>query len=438
LRKNKKTMKKGIIKTFLLLVLTLVLLGSLPAQNSLSLSVEGAVTYALENNKMMRNAQLSVEESQAAYRATLLQGLPQVEARLDYQNYFNAMAYLGPMTFTFNPTSNLNLSVGQLIFSGSYIVGLQMQKIYQEITEVNYRKTDIDIRAQVMSSYYLVLISQRSLEILEQNVENMEDVIEKTRALVLVGILDETDFDQIALQKTNIENAVKSAERQIELATNLLRMQLGVNAQTDIILTDDLFSILAQSNVNKTLQTPYDVQNNYDFQLMVLQRDISKKRINMERAKFLPTITGFYNYTEKIKKPELDFSPKNVIGLNVNIPIFSSGSRYFGLKQAKIQYQSVQNQMDFVSDQLSIQEKQLRQNLKTAIELYEAQSENIELARRVYQNIYRKYEQGVISGLDMTTASTNLLQAENSYIMAIMQLLDAKTALDKFLNQIQY
>jgi outer membrane protein len=406
------------------------------AQEKMELSLDGAISFALEHNRLIKNASLSMEESQAALRATIAQGLPQVDATLDYQNFFNAQAYLGPMTFSFNPTSNLNLSVGQLIFSGSYIVGIQMQKLYQEMTEINYQKTDADIRAQVVTSYYLVLVSQRTLEILEQNVINISDVIQKTEALVLVGILDETDFDQILLQKTNLENAVRSAQRQLELARNLLRLQLGVSAQTEIILTDQLFSLLAILNPEKTSQTTYDLNQNLDFQLMMIQRDMAKQKLNLEKVKFLPTVAGFYNHTEKIKKPELDFSPKNVIGFNVSIPIFSSGARYFSHTQAKIQYEMAQNQLDLVSEQLSIQESQLRQNLKTAIEQYQVQKETIELARRVYDNTYRKYQQGVISGLDLTTANTNLLQAENGYLMAIMQLIDAKTSLDKFLNQL--
>jgi outer membrane protein len=429
-------MKSNNKRKLLILTVTLFFVHGLAAQNRLELSLDGAVNFAVEHNKMMQNATLSVQEAQAAYRSTIAQGLPQVDATIDYQNYFNSKAYIGPMAFTFNPTSNLNITVGQLIFSGSYIVGIQMAKLYHEITEISSRKTETEIRSQVMNSYYLVLISERSLEILEQNVLNMEDVITKTNALVTVGFLDETDADQIKLQKTMLENAVKSAERQLELATNLLRMQLGVNAQTEIVLTDQLFSILAQADVTKTMASTYDVNQNPDFQMMLLQRDISKKKLNMEKAKFMPTITGFYNYTEKIKKPELDFSPKNIIGLNIGIPIFSSGARYFSHTQAKLQYKAVQNQLDFVSDQLSIQEKQLRQNLKTANDQYQAQKENIELARRVYNNIYLKYQQGVISGLDMTTANTNLMQAENGYNMAIMQLLDAKTSLDAFLNQI--
>jgi outer membrane protein len=418
-------------------MLTIFLSGStMYAQNKLELSLKAAMDYAVENNKMMQNAGLSIEESQAALRATIAQGLPQVEAKMDYQNYFNSRVYLGPMTFEFTPTSNISLSVGQLIFSGSYIVGIQMAKLYREMTELSYEKTEADIRAQVMNSYYLVLISKRSLEILEQNVKNMDDVIVKTDALVTVGILDETDADQIKLQKMLLENAVKSAERQLELATNLLRMQLGVNAQTEISLTDDLFLLLSLADIDKTMNTMYDVQANTDFQIMIIQRDLAKKRMNLEKTKFLPTIAGFYNYTEKIKKPELDFSPKNIIGFNISLPIFTSGVRYYSHAQAKIQYQAAQNQLDFVADQLSIQEKQLRQNLKTAKEQYDAQIENIQLARRVYDNIFLKYQQGIISGLDMTTANTNLLQAENGYIMAIMQLLDAKTSLDKFLNQI--
>ena len=406
------------------------------AQGRLELSMEGAVNYAIEHNRMMQNASYSVKESQAGLKSTIAQGLPQVEAKIDYQNFFNSEASIGPMTFEFKPTSNLNFSVGQLIFSGNYIVGVQMSMLFREMSEVNLKKTDADIRAQVLKSYYLVLVSAKSKEIMEKNVNNLDDVITKTNTLVSAGVLDGTDRDQIAIQKTMLQNAVRSAERQLEMALNLLRLQLGVSANTEIQLSDNLESILLKVRPEQAKQNSFDLQQNNDFQLMMLQRKLAAKKVLMEKSKFLPTVSGFYSYTEKLKEPELDFSPKQIIGFNISIPIFSSGSRYFSHAQARYQQKAVENQLELLSDQLSIQEKQLRFNLKTAIEQYQAQKENAELAARVYDNIYLKYQQGIVSGIDMTTANSNKLQAENSYIMAIMQLLDANTEMIKLTNQL--
>ncbi len=419
-----------------ILIMLLILSVQLRSQTKLELSVESAVQHALQNNKQLKSASLAMLEAHESFKATIAQGLPQADAKMDYQDFFNAKAFIGPMAFTFNPTSNLSFSVGQLIFSGSYIVGIQMAKLYKELSEVSYQKTDADIKAQVINTYTIVLISEQSKSILEKNVSNMEEVLSKTDALVKVGILDETNRDQIALQKLMLQNSVKTAERQLEMALNLLRLYLGVSADTEIILTDGLLNLMAKADIKSSQESGFALQNNVDYQLMSLQKDLAYKGLLMEKVKFLPTATGFYSHTEKLKKPQLDFSPKNIIGINVSIPLFSSGKRYFEHNKAKYKLLSMDNQLALVGEQLQIQEKQLRYNLKSAIELYEAQKENVELARRVYDKIYLKYQQGIVSSLDLTTANSTMLQQENSYNMSLMQLLEAKTALDKLLNKL--
>lgn len=425
-------MKYVLISSLFVLLATLF---PLKAQERLELNVDAAVAYAIQNNKQLRSASLGRLEAQASHRATITQGLPQLEAAYDYQNFLGAEANLGPMVFEFTPTSNLNIRASQLIFSGSYIVGIQLSKLLKEISKVNYKRTDAEIRAQVINTYNLILISERSKDILLQNVENLREVKKRTASLVAVGILEETDRDQITVQLTMLENAVRTAERQTEMAYNLLRMHLGASADTDIVLTETLLQIMAAADIDRTLNTPFDINKSFDYQLMQLQRDIASRQLAMERVNFLPTAAGFYNYTEKIEKPELDFQPTTVVGINVSIPLFTSGTRYFNQAKARYNLQSVENQVALVADQLLIQERQLRYNLQNAFEQYETQQKNIELAQRVYNNIYLKYQQGLASSLDVTTSNTNLLQAENDYVMTIMQVLEAKTELDILLNK---
>ena len=406
------------------------------AQDKLYLSLDSAKIYAFEYNKSLVNAGLEVDAAGERLREAIAQGLPKVDATIDYNNYFNSTASLGAMSFTFNPTSNLNVSLGQLIFSGSYIIGIQTAKLFKEVTETSLEKTELDIKAQVSQAYYLGLVSERSRKIVEANLSNMKDILVKTKAMVNVGIAEELDYDQLSVQENMLENALKSSERQVELSLNMLRLQMGLDAGIDIILTDSLESIVSNSDFSASLLKPFELSNNYDYQLLQLQTAISEKQVLMEKAAYLPTITGFYNYTEKIKKPELDFAPKHVIGFNISIPIFASGLKQARVNQAKIGLKEAENQKELVSEQLLIQERQLRYNLKTALEQYESQKANAEVSERVYKNIKLKYQQGIVSSLDLTTANSNYLQTENSFIASYLQLLNAHIEIEKFLSNL--
>jgi outer membrane protein TolC len=412
------------------------------AQGELNLSLEEAQQYALEYNKVLENAGLAVDAAQEFLWESISMGLPQVDASVDYSNFLGAEIEIKfgegmPVSrIPFKPTSNLGLTVGQLIFSGSYIVGLQTARIYKDLQESVYDKTELDIKGQVISSYYTVLVAEKSHEIIIQNLENINDVYEKTSAMHSVGMAESTDVDQIAVQVTSLENTAKSAERQIELAYNLLRLQLGTDVNTDIRLSDSLESILLRINFDAALADQLDLNENIDYRMMNTQQMLSEKQVSLERMTYLPTITGFYSRTEKILRPDFDMTPPNLLGFQMNIPIFSSGSRKSKVDQAKIDLVTTLNNKSLLTDQLLVQEKQYRFNLRTGLEQYESQMENVEVSRRVFNNINLKYQQGLVSSLDLTTANNNYLQAESGYITALVQVLNAKLDLDKLLNNL--
>jgi outer membrane protein len=423
--------------------LTLVLLmllsttNTLFAQQRMKLSLDEARSYALEHNRRLIGANHAIDQSQLALRETIRQGLPQVNASVDYSNFFGSKATLGNFPgfeIEFNPTSNLSISVGQLIFSGSYIVGIQTAKLFKEITETNREKTELEVLTQVSQAYYLALITKKSREIVAANQENMSDLLEKTKALVQVGIAEEIDYDQLSIQAVMLENALRASDRQHELSLNMLRLQMGLPADADIVLSDDIEVVLAKADFHQSLATQFSIDNNLDYKLLSLQTNIAGRQIDLEKAAYLPSLTGFYNYTEKLLKPEFDITPKHVIGLNMNIPIFSSGVRKSRVNKARVNLKMAENDKEMVMEQLLLQEKQLRFNLSNALEQYQSQQANLNVAKRVFNNINDKYRQGMVSSLDLVTANSNYLQVENAYISALMQLLDAQLELEKLLN----
>ena len=435
---NIQIMKK--ISALLLLLLMMTGYYRSFAQESLSLSLDAARQYAIDYNKVLKNASLAVDVADKVYWERISAGLPRVDATMDYTNFLGAEIEIKfgedmpPTKIPFKPTSNLSLTVAQLIFNGSYLVGLQAAKISRDMSETNFRRTELQIKEQVALAYYSVLVAEKSVDIIQQNLENIKDIYDKTNTMYKVGMAEITDVDQMSVQVTTLENAAKSLQRQVEMAYNLLRIQLGVTAETKLTLTESLEDIMARMDHLKTLTTPLELNENLDYKLMNSQQLISKKLVDMEVMSWIPTINGFYSNTQKILRPDFDMTPPNILGLQMNVPIFASGMRKAKWDQARINYEVTLNDKDLLTDQLLIQEKQLRFNLNTAIEQYESQKENVIVSKRVFDNLNLKYEQGLVSSLDLTTANSNYLQSETNYITATMQLLNADLALNKLLN----
>jgi outer membrane protein TolC len=404
------------------------------AQQSLALSLEEAKAHAVAYNRALQKAGISIDEAQEALWQAVAVGLPKVDATVDYSNYLGFNMSFGGQSIAFNPTSNAQLTASQLIFSGSYWVGIEMAKLAKKLAEKNVAKTELDIKESVTLSYYAILLAEQNREILKKNIDNIRDIHKRTQDMANVGLIEATDAEQLEVQTMNLDAAALSLDRQIALAYNMLRLQLGVEPATPITLSGNIDELVAATSSQTLLSQTFSIDGNINFQLLKSQEELQKKQIALNKTAYLPTISGFYSYTYKIKKPAFDMSPANMIGLQANIPIFSSFQRRSKIRQSQIQLKSLQTDIEQVEDQLLIQEQQLRFNLQTALDQYALQQKNVELSKRVFENSKRKHEQGILSSLDLTTANTNYLQAESGLLTAKNDVLKAQTELLKLLG----
>ncbi|PKP36608.1 MAG: hypothetical protein CVT98_07435 [Bacteroidetes bacterium HGW-Bacteroidetes-15] len=426
-------------KTFKTLLLALLILNklSLFAQEPLVLSLDSAINYAIENNKTLVNSKFAVDKSKQRIKETIAQGLPQINASVDYTNFLGAEAsiQLNPMAppaiIEFNPTSNFKASASQLIFNGNYYVGVQLSKLAKTMSELSYQKDEQNVKEQTIQAYYLILASERILSVIKENKANVQMIYEKTQNLANAGMIEQTEVKKLSVMVTSVENALKSTERQVEMGYNLLHLHLGLELNQEITLSTTLDEISQQYILNPIIAETFNLQNNTDYKLISMQGEITKKTIKLKQASYLPSLVAFYSYTEKIKKPVFDMTPNHVLGLTLSIPIFSSGQRLAQYNQAKIDYDISENTKALVSQQLTTHEKQLRYNYNNLFEQYQNQKANVDIAKEVLENMNLKFQQGIVSSLELTSANNDYLTAETNYTSIVLQLLNADLSLRK-------
>ncbi|MDF1575124.1 MAG: TolC family protein [Bacteroidales bacterium] len=482
-----KQQKIIMLFTMLLTASLLVPLKSQEASGRLVLDLQGAVDYAIDYNKSLQNSRLEVERSGKSIWEAIAQGLPQVDGTVDYMSYFNYemefnfgmgevpdfspediqqafnetqavfpfytqsdVAMLGannfyesqlqsmlpPTTIPLTDQSTAKLQVSQLIFSGQYIVGIQTAKLARKISEQNLEYSELNTKEMVINSYYLVLITEESLAIVEQNLVNLEETLAQTEVMFKTGMAEQTDVDQIRITVNQLMNARNSLARNVELNYNLLRFQLGLEAGVELELSDNLEGLFDSMQPESVLAAPFDMEDNVTYQIMKTQEEINKRLLDLEQWNYAPTIAGFYNYNKKIRTSGFDMNPNHLVGLQMSVPIFSSGMRKARVDRAKIDYHMAQTNKSILEDQLSLQEKQNKYNLQSSLENYFTQLENVEVAQRVYDSYRRKFEQGMATSLDLTQANSNYLDAESNYLNSILEVMNAKLQLDKLMNQL--
>ncbi len=401
-----------------------------------TLSLQQAKLLALEYNRDMKNAGLSVQEAHYAKKEAIAQGLPQINARVDYSTFFGASTELMGQPMEFNNTSNLNATATQLIFSGTYIVGVQMAKIYEEMLAKNVEKTSLEVKQQVMDAYYGILVAQRAKNILEQNLENIKEVYRQTAIMNKAGVAELTDVDQLSMQVIMLESSLRTTNRQIAIAQDLLKLQIGISPASKIELTETLDELFDPQSFYASLVRIFNINNNIDFQLLLQQEGLSEKQVQLAKSEYLPTLSASYNYLDQIIEPNFNMSPNHSLAVNLNIPIFSSGQRKAKVHQARLQLDALKNDKEQLNDVLMTQDRTIKLNLQTALDQYDAYKKNVEISKRVYDNVNRKYNAGLVSSLDLTTANNNYLNVESSYIQSMLDVLQAYIELEKFYSNL--
>jgi outer membrane protein TolC len=431
------------LNPFIITALSAILLNLLcsfilTAQDTLrlDLTLSEAQAQAIEHNRKLKNASLEVKKAEAIRWQAFASMLPQANLKLDYSNFMGYELMFGAIPIPMNPSGNITGQVA-IALSGVQIIGNQLAKMAETMTQVNLEKTKQEIANQVKSIYYSVLIMEEMVNLLEKNLINIQKLHNYTINAVKVGIADQTDADQLLVQVSTMETTISSTKRSLEMLFNSLRLQMGVEANTSITLTQSIEDLLNLENALQLLKADLVLDNNFNYQLVKQSTDLLKKQIALKVWSYGPTISAFYQYTQKSyfgKDEGFNMTPPNLIGATLSIPIFSSGINYAKVREAKITYESQLNTLADTEQALKIQHNQLQYNLTSAYESYMNQKKNIEVNQRILDNISKKYEQGMASSLDLTTTGTNLISAQSNYIKALLDVITAQIALEELLN----
>jgi outer membrane protein TolC len=245
------------------------------------------------------------------------------------------------------------------------------------------------------------------------------------------------DADKLQVQVASMKSSINSTKRSLQMLRNSLLLQLGADVNSTVELTTPVDDILNLGNAASILTQPFHIENNYNYQLLAKNEELATRQVNMAWMDFLPTVALFYQYSAKTyfgKEEGMNMTPPNMIGASISMPLFTSGTRYASIKSAKIAQQETANSRRQAEDGLRVQFNQLQYDLVTALENYDIQSRNLDVTKRVFDNVTEKYNYGRASSLEVTTASTDIISAQSNYIQAVMSVISAQVALEDLLN----
>ena len=423
------------------------------SQNSTGLSLKAAIDYGLANNINLKNASLEIQKAFKEKWATIARGLPQISASANYQNFLELPVSLVPAEFFGGQKgefaelrfgTNQNLIAGgkveQLIFDGTYVVGVQAINVYLNISENLFEKTKIEIIKAIVNSYCMVLLADENVALLKKNAANLEENVTETQALFENGFAEQESVEQLQLTFSQINSQLDYAENLQKITRSFLKLALGYPEEEALLITDKL-ELLAMTKMELLPENNPDLSNNVDLKIAANNKASEALLLRLERAKALPTLRAFLNgnYTGNsdtftFLEPNQKWFASSLFGVNLNIPIFSSLGRAASTQKAKIALAQANNNLELTEQQVALEFQQALNDFELSIKNYNTSKSNLDLAIRIESKNKVKFLEGMASSFELRQAQTQLYSAQNQYLNAQKEVIVNKINLETIIN----
>jgi outer membrane protein len=439
-----------------LLMARIAPLGAEDAAAVMRFSLKEAQDYAVKFSTETRNSRIDVAIARKKIWETTASGLPQLKATLSYRDNLKIPTTLIPakfldpdagdgefigLKFGTQHNTTVDLTATQLIFNGSYFVALQASKVFLQLSRDQQEKKEIDIRATVANTYHLILLAEKNQQILLSSLDNLRETLRETTAMYQAGFSEATAVDQLQLSVSDLENTRATTERQVDTAYRLLKLQMGVDQDRAITLSDSLVSLLAGMDNALPGSEDFDLARHIDFRMLETQEKSMALLLKREKAEFLPTVTAYVTFSQSAMREKFNFFsrgekwyPAATLGFNLAVPVFTSGLRLARVAQTRLELEKAQNLKIQVADGLKLAMSQARTDFAAALEREKNTAKMVVLAQRIFDNTRSKFGQGLVTTMELTQAHNQYLSAESNHAQVVVQVLDVRVRLDKILN----
>ncbi|MBK0381628.1 TolC family protein [Pedobacter sp. SD-b] len=442
-------------KTMLITAFLSLTIGSLMAQTdtakTYNYNLEQCIEYAYGHQTALLNAALDQKIADAKVKETIGIGLPQISGTADFKDFlkvptsllpgefFNQPGTYIPVKFGVKYNSSLGASINQLLFDGSYIVGLQASKTYKELSQRAYNRSKIETNVAVTKAFYMVLVNNKQIDLLNANIAQLKDQLDQTQALFDNGFAEKIDADRLKVLYNNLTTEKENVLRSLELGKSMLKFQMGMPVDDNLSLKGSIEGVKLDKNSILADSTAY--ANRVEYALSQTQLKLNQLDLKRYKSQFLPSLSAFgngsYQYQNNNFSDLYDKSfPTVVVGLQLNVPIFSGLQKINRVKQAEFTVLKSKNDLYNTKNSLNLDIKNSITTYTNSINSLENQQRNLDLANDVLRVSKIKYEQGVGSSIEVTQAQTSLKEAENNYINALYNALISKVDTERATGKI--
>ena len=436
------------------LLLSLLFFSNILFSQQLNLTLEDCIELALKNNENLKNSILDENISKAVSKEYLSIGLPQIyvdgglkynyevqKSLIDISRFMPGVPEGTEQEVQFGQTyeGRFDFNIDQMIFNGSYFVGLKATKELEKLSNKLTQRTEIDIYESVSKAYYTVLNTKSRIDLVKSNIERLLTLLEESQQLYDNGFIEKLDIDRITVSYNNLQSEKIKTDRLYDLSLFVLKFQIGIPLNQEIKLIGNLNEDILE-NFDFDL-SKFDYNKRIEYSILKTDRNLKNYDLKNNRSQYLPQIYLNYNYGLNTSASSYDlffdsYRWKNfgTVGLNLVVPIFDGFLKRSKINQSKYKIEQIDNQLSFLERSIDLQINQSVVDYSNSKESLEITSKNVDLALSIYNASEKKYKEGVGSNFEVLNANAGLKQAQTNYYNAVYEVIISKINLEKTLG----
>lgn len=418
-------------------------------------TIDESWQYAIEHNVNVQKAKIDQTIAEHKVKETTGIGLPQIDAQGKYTNFLNVPVQLLPAEIVGGPagtyipvqfgqkhSGSASATLTQLLFNGSYLVGLQSAKAYKETAALIEEKTELSVKQAILLSYTGVLVTEENIKTLEENRKVAEKALNDTKKTYDLGMIELQNVEQQEYSYkslvSNLEN-LQRTKKQLEMA---LKYLMGFPMDDQITLTSTMDELITKNEQLVALERPDNVSSHIDYRLQRNALTLSELKLKLQRSKYLPTLAAFANTAYNGNSNDFGEMWKgkwyntSLWGLQLDIPIFNGFQRKWQTEQAKLDVKKAQLDLEDTERNLKNNVFSASVDYDNAMNSFKNAQELIALSSSIYKKQQIKFKEGMGTSFELSQAETQLYGAQSQYYQAAMNLIQAKTKLDEALGNL--
>lgn len=413
---------------------------------TITLSRDECVSIALSQSPVLRIAGMEITRANYSKKLTAAQLFPQVDFSAAYQRAIKLQTMsmnMGGQTQTIKMGTDNNWNLG---FNATLpLIAPQLWKslkisetqILQSLESA--RASRLDMVNQVNQAFYSLLLAEESKRVIRQNYDIAKYNAEVYKKQFEAGTATEYDVLRSSVQVKNVEPSLLESEIAVRKASLQLKVLMGIDENIEV-RTDDRLENYRRDMYGYVIDTDSTLSNNTSLRQLDIQAEQLRHNVSLKKLAWVPTLGASFSYNWNAMNNgspfnNVHFFPYSNIGLSVNVPIFSGGSKYYGLKDAEVQLKELSFQREDLLNNLRMQVDLALDNINKEVKQIESSREGMRQAAKAHEIMQKSFEIGAATYLDLRDSELADTQSQLAYYQAIYNFLISSSQLDMLLGK---